>query len=260
MLYLKTGMPEEGDIVLCTITNIHFHSVFVSLDEYNKAGLVHISEVSPGRIRNLRDYVSEGKKIVCKVIRIDQAKGHIDLSLRRVNENQRRQKVSEMKQEQLAESIVGLVAKQRKMPVEKLYDEVVDKVAKEYDALYPCFHDVAREGMKLESLGVDKKLADELTEVINQRIKETVAELKGTFTITTYEKNGVVTVKEALAEAKKVDESCIALRYEGGGRYKITVVTNDVKQSQKILDSAVSAVESYLDRKGAAFKFAKQEA
>ncbi|MBW2993050.1 S1 RNA-binding domain-containing protein, partial [Candidatus Woesearchaeota archaeon] len=75
MLYKKSGMPEENSLVLCTITKIYHNSVFASLDEFGKQGMIHISEISPGRIRNIRDFVKEGKKIVCKILRIDRAKG-----------------------------------------------------------------------------------------------------------------------------------------------------------------------------------------
>ena len=64
MLYRRSGFPQEHEIVLCTVNKILTHSIFVGLDEYDKQGMLHISEVSPGRIRNLRDFVEEGKKIV----------------------------------------------------------------------------------------------------------------------------------------------------------------------------------------------------
>ena len=51
MLYKKQGMPDEDEIVLCTVTAVHHHSVFAKLDDYGKTGMIHISEVSPGRIR-----------------------------------------------------------------------------------------------------------------------------------------------------------------------------------------------------------------
>jgi len=66
MFYKKQGFPEVDDIIICTIKKILPNCVFVILDEYeNKEGLIHISEISPGRIRNIRDFVKEGKKIVC---------------------------------------------------------------------------------------------------------------------------------------------------------------------------------------------------
>ena len=68
MFYKKQGIPEENEIVICTVKKILPHGVFVSIDEYkDKEGLIHISEISPGRVRNIRDFVEEGKKIVCKI-------------------------------------------------------------------------------------------------------------------------------------------------------------------------------------------------
>ena len=121
MLYKREGIPEENEIVLCQVTKIFPNSVFVKLLEYNDTGMIHISEVSPGRIRNLRDYVKVDKQIVCKVLRIDREKGHIDLSLRRVNSNQRKEKLDEIKAELKAESLIANLAKKLKTSTEKLY-------------------------------------------------------------------------------------------------------------------------------------------
>ncbi|MBI2651000.1 hypothetical protein HYX01_00865 [Candidatus Woesearchaeota archaeon] len=52
MLLQKKGFPEEDELVMCTVLKVQYHSVLVGLDEYGKNGMIHISEVSPGRIRN----------------------------------------------------------------------------------------------------------------------------------------------------------------------------------------------------------------
>jgi len=92
MLYRREGFPVDDELVFCTVTKIFHSSVFVVLDEYDKSGMINISEIAPGRIRNIRDYIEMGKKIVCKVLRVDSVKGHIDLSLRRVNEMEKKKK------------------------------------------------------------------------------------------------------------------------------------------------------------------------
>ena len=74
-------MIEVGDILLCVVEKIEGTVVFVKLPDGSQGSIV-LSEIAPGRIRNLRDYVFPGKNIVCKVLRIGS--GRIDLSLRRV--------------------------------------------------------------------------------------------------------------------------------------------------------------------------------
>ena len=181
MLLKKEGFPEESELVLCTVTKIFHHGVFANLDEYNKGGMIHISEVSPGRIRNIRDFVKEEKKIVCKVLRIDSERGHIDLSLRRVNEGQKKEKVNEIKQEQKAEKIVEFVAKKFDMDLKKLYDDVSSKIFKKYDLLFLCFEDVVKGEASLEKLGIDKKIADVLGFKTSHTIKDAVSDIKNAF-------------------------------------------------------------------------------
>jgi polyribonucleotide nucleotidyltransferase len=79
---------EESELVLCTVTSVLKNSVFVKLDEYDDIdGTYPISEVLHGRIRNIRDFVKEGKKIVCKVLKVNREKQQSMSLLRRVNDN-----------------------------------------------------------------------------------------------------------------------------------------------------------------------------
>ena len=115
MFYKKKGLPGENEIVICTVKKILYHSIFVDLDEYEKQdGMIHISEIAPGRIRNIRDYVKEGKKLVCIVLRVNEKQRQVDLSLRRVSMSLRNKKNDEFKQEIKAEKLMESVAKQQK--------------------------------------------------------------------------------------------------------------------------------------------------
>src|SRR3989344_5311406 len=78
---------KEDESALCTVTRIESAAVFVNIDEYNQEGTITLSEISPGRIRNIREFVSVGKKIVCKVLRKNNDR--IELSLRRVSAKER---------------------------------------------------------------------------------------------------------------------------------------------------------------------------
>ncbi len=77
---------KEDEIVLCTVKRIEGTSVFLTI-EGGGEGSMTFSEVSPGRIRNIREFIVPNKKIVCKVLRIKGTQ--IELSLRRVTAKER---------------------------------------------------------------------------------------------------------------------------------------------------------------------------
>ncbi|MBR9676002.1 translation initiation factor IF-2 subunit alpha [Candidatus Woesearchaeota archaeon] len=259
MLRTKTGFPQESEVVLCTVTNIQYNSVFAKIDEYQDlVGMIHISEISPGRIRNIRDYVKEGKVIVCKVLRVHDRRGHVDLSLRRVGENQRRKKLEDVKLEQKAEKILEFAAQKLKTKKVDLFKKIEKEVYAEYDSLYASFEDVIENDTSLKSLGIDLKIVEVLEEEIRQKIKPSVVELKGNINITSYDSDGISIVKEALAKAKKVDES-ISITYEGAGNFKIKINAKDYKEAEDTLKEAVSKGEDYAKSKDATFEFVKIE-
>lgn len=259
MLLTKEGFPEEGELVLCTVTKIQPHSVFVDLDEYRRSALIHISEISPGRIRNIRDFVVEGKKVVCTVLRIERQKGYIDLSLRRVNENQKRNKLNEIKQEQLAEKIVEIAAKNADVPLTTLYKQLAEKLIKKYGALYPAFQDVSKGDDVLTKIGLDSKVAATLETSIRQRIKEPEVKIKGELKIITYAPNGLQIIKDALKKAEDVDKKKISINYEGSGKYMLIVKSNNYKEAEKLMEKSAQSAISHVEQNKGEASFARIE-
>lgn len=258
MLLKKEGFPEENELVLCTVTAIHFHSVFAKIDEYDKSGMIHISEISPGRIRNIRDYVKEGKVIVCKVLNINQEKGHIDLSLRRVNEGEKRRKINEVKQQQVAEKIIEFIAKKHKKEPINLYQEIWEKLSQDYDHLFTAFEDISMGVSTLEEYKIDKKISKELTEIIQQRIKPPEVKIEGDLTINSYESNGVEIVKNALIKGKSI-KGHPTIKYIGGGKYRIKVIAPEFKEAESILKTSLDTIKDHLESNNSSIEFERIE-
>ena len=259
LLLPKQGYPEEDELIMCTVTNVQFHSVFCKLDNYqNKSGMIHISEIAPGRIKNIRDHVQEGKKVICKVLRIDLQKGHIDLSLRRVNAGQRKAKLKEIKEENLASKIIEHVAKQNKINPAELYKKVSAKILETYETVYPAFEDLTREEFDLAELGLDKKITKELETAIRGRITAPEVEIVGDFHLTTIAPDGIEVIKNALGQAYKA-EGELSIKYKGGGTYHLVIKAEDYKQAEKTLKTAVENVESFADKNNVSMEFVRQE-
>ena len=75
---------KVGSIVYGTVTGIENYGVFVNLDDYY-TGLIHISEISHGFVRDTNDFVSLGDTIRVKVIDVDDESFHVKLSIKDIN-------------------------------------------------------------------------------------------------------------------------------------------------------------------------------
>jgi len=258
MLLKREGYPERDELVLCTVTNVQFHSVFCKLDMFDKSGMIHISEIAPGRIRNIKEHVQEGQKVVCKVLQINKERGHIDLSLRRVNSGQKRSFMNEIKQEQLAEKILEHIAKSKKLDPKAVYTKVKGPILAKYSGLFPAFEATARDEEDLAKLGIEAGLAKEITDAVKIRIKPPEVEIIGDFKLTSTAPNGVEIVRDALNQALTV-KGDVNIRYKGAGTYHLVVKSEDFKAAEKIMKEAVEKTTDFAEKHRIAVEFARQE-
>lgn len=252
MLYKKEGFPEEGEIVLCTVKKILPNSVFVSLDEYrDREGIVHISEISPGRIRSIRDFVTEGKKIVCKILRVNQQRNQLDLSLRRVTTSMQIAKSTEAKLEVKAEKILEIVAQQNKTTKEAIFKDMGEKLINAYGSLSAAFNEMYASGEQaLQAAKIEGPIAKKLVEIIQIRMKPAEVEMTAVVHLQSREPNGIDIIKNTLQktkEAGKAKKREIQYKYLGAPRYSVTLKALDYKSGEialrEITESLIQAIE-----------------
>ena len=75
---------KKGKIIRGTVTGIESYGVFVSCDEYY-SGLIHISEISHGFVKNVADYVSVGDVINVEILEVDEELGQLKLSIKNID-------------------------------------------------------------------------------------------------------------------------------------------------------------------------------
>jgi len=75
---------KEGSIVRGYVTGIEKYGAFVSLPDYYN-GLVHISEISDGYIRDINEYFKIGDLIYVKILEIDEKMNQMRLSIRGID-------------------------------------------------------------------------------------------------------------------------------------------------------------------------------
>ena len=241
----KEEWPEKGELVVCTVRELKTFGVFVSLEEYGgKEGFIHISEVSTGWVKHLRDYVREGQKIVCKVLAVDERRGHIDLSLKAVKEGLKRERIKAWKNEKKARKWLSLAA----VPESEL-QELETKLVDAYGSLYDAFQQIYKTGKRaLTELGIEEALADKIHKIALANVKPPSVHITGYVELKCPLPNGVEIIKNALMEAKKVAKDGFECSYVGAPRYRIRITAPDYKKAESILNEAANAAIEILKR------------
>lgn len=262
MAVKKQEWPEIGDLVIATVETVTDYGAYVKLDEYDKRGLLHVSEISSSWIRNIRDFVREGQKVVLKVLRVDTEKGHVDLSLRRVTKRERIEKIMFQKKERKAEALLRSVAEKTGLSLEEVNEKVRAPMDKEY-GLYEGFEKAAREGVEvLTKIGVPEKLATAVVEVARERIRVPTVRVKSIVELRCMKPNGVKIIKEAFLNAKKAEKLRDAkLRFYvvAAPKYCIEVLAENYKRAEEILQKVAQNVVSNVVKAGGQGEFRREK-
>lgn len=254
--------PEEGELIVSTVSNVKNFGAFVTLDEYDgKEGFIHVAEVSSGWIKYIRDYVREGQKLVCKVLRVDPVKHHIDLSLKAVNEHQRREKIQEWKNEQKAEKLLAIVAERVGMTVDACWDAFGYKLLDKFGTLYRAFEESVMDPDALASEGFTGPWVGAFVEVARENIVPPYVNIDGYLEITNYRPDGAVHVRDALLKAVRADagETTVKVQYIGAPRYRLVVKAPDYKTAEEEMAKAAARVVKHIEARGGEGKFVRKE-
>ncbi len=258
----RSGWPEADDLVVCTVKRVTDFGAFVELDEYGgKEGLIHISDVASGWVKYIRDHVREGQKIVCKVLYVDTVKHHIDLSLKDVNEHQRREKIQEWKNEQKAEKWIQYVAKTTKLGNDDL-NKLIELFYGKFGSVYSSFEKSRLEGVAvLTKIGVGKEVAEAIAKVANENLKKPQVDISGYVDLTNYLPDGIEHIKKALIAAGNVDGQDITVKiaYTGAPRYRIQVVAPDYKKAEGVLKKSAQTAIKIIEKAGGSGEFHRYE-
>ncbi|MCL5930100.1 MAG: translation initiation factor IF-2 subunit alpha [Candidatus Thermoplasmatota archaeon] len=242
---MKKRDPEIGDLVVCTVKDVRDFGVVCSLDEYKgKEGFIHITEVSSGWIKYIRDYVREGKRIVCKVLDANPSRGRFDLSLRRVNDHQRREKLKEWKNEQRAEKILENLSNQFPGKIEKNAAEVLEE---KFGTLADALDFAAAEPEQFLSDLNNKEWASIILGYAKENLKPPKAEVRGTIKLKHNSGDGIDIIKKALQVGER---DGITITYLGAPQYRIISQADDMKMAEENMKKSGEEIIAYLKKHG----------
>ena len=252
--------PEPGELVVGTVDEIADFGVFVDMEGYEHRGLAHISEVASGWIKNVRDHVSVGRTVVAKVLEVDESAQQIDLSLKDVNEHQRKETIQEWKNQQKADKWMELAFGE-----EHDREDVVDALTAEYDSLYAAFEEAAIHGMEaLEDVDLDDEAVQAIVQTARENVSVPYVNVTGYVDIRSPGPDGVDDVKAALRAAAGDDdhevpeEVELEVSYVGAPEYRIEVQAPDYKTAEAELEAAAARAETAIEEIGGTAEYHRE--
>ena len=226
---------KEDDIVMCTVKKIEGTIVFVDLDGGIEGSIV-MSEIAAGRIRNIRDYVSLGKKIVCKILKIQN--GHPELSLRRVTGSEK-DKIKEKYEKE--RNLLSMLKASVKKP-----EEVSQKIKEIYDAIE--FLEEIKTNPSIVEKFIPKSEVATFTKIFAEK-KEKEKEVKKKIVLKSTSPNGINEIKEVLQEAKNIE-----VTYLGNSKFSLFAKAKDFKKANQKIQNAIEIIKTKAKEKKLVFE------
>ncbi|MDH5658015.1 MAG: translation initiation factor IF-2 subunit alpha [Nitrosopumilus sp.] len=251
-------MPEQGEIVLATVSKVMDHGAYVTLDEYGDIqGFLHISEIAPGWIRSVSRFVRDGEKKVLLVKKVNPQRGDIDLSLKQVSKDQKKQKLKEVKKFEKGKTILQNVKEKAKLTDEEI-EKLEDSIYSKFDSVYDAFIEIGRNGIEsVKELKLAKKTSAVIEEICS-KIKLPSVEIRGIMEITSEQSDGVEIIKKILLDVLKKDPT-IDITYLGAPKYRLSITSEDFKSAEKSLKPIIEEIQTNIEKKKGSFKFTREE-
>ncbi|MGI0053023.1 MAG: translation initiation factor IF-2 subunit alpha, partial [Thermoplasmata archaeon] len=187
------------------------------------------------------DHIREGQKIVARVLRIDLAKGQVDLSLKRINDHQRREKIQSWKNEQRASRLFALVAQALKSDPETAEAEIGPPLIDRYGSLFKAFESASAEPKVFAKEQGKATWVNAFLHVAQENLTPPHVSIMGVLEIRDPSPEGLEHVRAALLEAERTDASAVSVQYVGAPKYRIQVEGTQYKVAEELLKHATEA-------------------
>lgn len=245
--------PEEGELVVCTVTEVKQNGAYVSINGYEGiSGFIFIGEIASGWVKNIRAFVRDGQRLVCKVLRKGKKdQDTYELSLKSVSEERRRDTLQSWKNEQRATQLLKVIGDKLGWSDDEVKETDLE-LSSAFGTLYTSFEKAALDPEALNEEGFTGDWILEFVETAVANIIPPFVEIRGICSIEIGGPMGVEAIKEALIEAEKhadlENEISVSCFYDGAPKYRLEIKAPDYKLAESAWKSAtqslVSSVES----------------
>jgi len=227
---------------------------YVKLLEFQEIeGMILLSELSRRRIRSVNKLIRVNRNECVMVLRVDEEKGYIDLSKRRVASEDIAKCDERYQKAKAVHMVLRQVAEKQGMFLKELYKQVGWPLYRKYGHCYDAFK-LALTGQAdpFEELQISDVLRNEITQYIHRRLAPQPVKVRSDIEITCFTEEGIETIRDALhaGEACSTELCPVEVRLAAPPRYYMTTMTLDKDAGIQTLTVATEAIQRYLEDAG----------
>jgi len=241
-LIISKPLPDVGELVLVRINKVMPFGAYCTLTEYGISAYLPIAEVANGWIKNIHEFIKDGQSAVAKVIFVDKEKRAIDISLKRVSNKEKKDKLNESSMEKRAEQLFKQALERAGKTAE--IEAIKQKLAQKFSTYVELLEEAYKpDGAKNLSSVLGSELAEALHDIAVKSIKPKVFEVSYTLELSAKNRKGNIdTIKEALSAIEQLGVQVI---YEGAPHYLLRATGETYPVAEGKITKAEAALEKY---------------
>ncbi|KAL0452695.1 UNVERIFIED_CONTAM: Eukaryotic translation initiation factor 2 subunit alpha [Sesamum latifolium] len=263
--------PEVDQAVMIQVKSMADSGAYVSLLEYNNIeGMILFSELSRRRIRSISSLIRVGRIEPVMVLRVDKEKGYIDLSKRRVSEEDIQACEERFNKSKLVHSIMRHVAETMNIDLEDLYIHVGWPLYRKYGHAFEAFKlivndpdsvldsltrevkEIGPDGQEVTKVvpALSEEVKDALVKNIRRRMTPQPLKIRADIEMKCFQFDGVLHIKEAMRKAEAAgNKDCpVKIKLVAPPAYVLNTQTLDKEQGIAILNQAIEACTEEIER------------
>jgi translation initiation factor 2 subunit 1 len=271
MVRNKTSFPKEGDFIIGRAVNVQDQYIYVDLTDYkglpseeHAQGMIHISEISSRWIKNIRNFVRIGQVIVCRVLKVDPSKGHIDLSLRRVNSAQKKKVAKERKYAVKFDTILQFLTETEgvNMTLDEAWEQIGWPLLDNYTFYQETIETLKENGEEIitELTDIPEDIKKILLRIVNENVEITTVRISGKIKLVNKNGDGIDRIKDTLTTVAGIvknprDTRKLDISYLGAPYYRMEVISKDYLDAEGIISDVMDVLEAKMVEHKSTFEF-----
>eukprot|EP00475_Leptophrys_vorax_P032609 TRINITY_DN5052_c0_g1_i3.p1 TRINITY_DN5052_c0_g1~~TRINITY_DN5052_c0_g1_i3.p1 ORF type:complete len:347 (+),score=48.91 TRINITY_DN5052_c0_g1_i3:50-1042(+) len=267
----EAPFPEVEEVVMVQVKSIADMGAYVSLLEYNGIeGMILLSELSRRRIRSISSLIKVGRQEPVMVVRVDKQKGYIDLSKRRVSEEEVAACEERFNKSKMVHSIMRHVAETSGIDVEELYQHVGWPLYRKYGHAFEAFKlivsdptavlgsltkevtETAEDGteVKKEVPALPEDVRLNLVANIRRRMTPQPLKIRADVELKCFHYDGVLHIKDAMRKAEQASEDDCTVRIVlvAPPLYVLTTFTLAKEKGIAVLERAIELASAEIEK------------